>query len=76
MKGRRSIVGVLALLMLVALVLGLAACGGSGDDKTRSSNPVANWRRPSARPTTKTSHAGRPRSCRSRRNWEDASLES
>ena len=36
MKGRRSAVGVLALLLLAALVLGLAACGGSSSDKTAS----------------------------------------
>ena len=37
MKGRRFAVGVLALLMLVALVLGLAACGGSDSGDTASS---------------------------------------
>ena len=36
MKGRRYAVGVPALLLLVALVLSLAACGGSSDDKTAS----------------------------------------
>ncbi len=36
MKVRRSAVGVLALVMLAALVLGLAACGGSDTDKTAS----------------------------------------
>src|SRR5665811_1852543 len=36
MKGRRSAVGALALLLLAALVLGLAACGGSSSDKTAS----------------------------------------
>ena len=36
MKGRRSAVGVLALLLLVALVLSLAACGGSDSNQTAS----------------------------------------
>jgi len=36
MKVRRSAVGVLALLLLAAAVLGLAACGGSSSDKTAS----------------------------------------
>ncbi len=36
MKGRRSAVGVLALILLAALVLGLAACGGASSDKTAS----------------------------------------
>ncbi|MBE3033724.1 MAG: hypothetical protein IMZ74_11070, partial [Actinobacteria bacterium] len=36
MKGRRFAVGVLALLLLAALVLGLAACGGSSSDNTAS----------------------------------------
>ena len=36
MKGRRSAVGVLALLLLVALVLSLAACGGSDSNETAS----------------------------------------
>ena len=36
MKGRRSAVGLLALLLLVALVLGLAACGGSDSNETAS----------------------------------------
>ena len=36
MKVRRSAVGVLALLLLAALVLGLAACGGSSSNKTAS----------------------------------------
>ncbi len=36
MKGRRSAVGALALLLLVALVLGLAACGGSDSNETAS----------------------------------------
>jgi len=36
MKGRRYTVGVLALLLLVALVLGLAACGGSDTEETAS----------------------------------------
>jgi ABC-type transport system substrate-binding protein len=36
MKGRRSTVGVLALLLLAALVLGLAACGGSDSNETAS----------------------------------------
>src|SRR5674476_739307 len=43
MKGRRSAVGVLALLLLAALVLGIAACGGSGSSggtSTPSSGPV------------------------------------
>ena len=43
MKGRRSAVGVLALLLLAALVLGIAACGGSGNSgggSTPSSGPV------------------------------------
>lgn len=36
MKGRRSAVGVLALLLVAALVLGIAACGSSDSDKTAS----------------------------------------
>jgi ABC-type transport system substrate-binding protein len=36
MKVRRSAVGVLALSLLAALVLGLAACGGSSSNKTAS----------------------------------------
>ena len=36
MKGRRSAVGVLALVLLVALVLSLAACGGSDSNDTAS----------------------------------------
>ena len=36
MKGRRSAVGMLALLLLTALVLGLAACGGSDSGDTAS----------------------------------------
>ena len=36
MKVRRYAVGVLALLLLVALVLGLAACGGSDSNQTAS----------------------------------------
>ena len=43
MKGRRSAGGVLALLLLAALVLGIAACGGSGSSggtSTPSGGPV------------------------------------
>jgi len=36
MKARRSAVGVLALLLLAALVLGLAACGSSDSNETAS----------------------------------------
>ena len=36
MKARRSALGVLALLLLAALVLGLAACGGSDSNETAS----------------------------------------
>jgi ABC-type transport system substrate-binding protein len=36
MNGRRSVVGVLALLLLAALVLSLAACGGSDSNQTAS----------------------------------------
>jgi len=60
MKGRRSIVGVLALLLLVALVLGLAACGGSSSDKTASAGGTDANAAPVQGGTLNVSYEGEP----------------
>jgi oligopeptide transport system substrate-binding protein len=60
MKGRRSIVGVLALLLLVALVLGLAACGGSNSDKTASAGGTDANAAPVQGGTLNVSYEGEP----------------